>query len=310
MVELPHSLFNFPNMFRYRKLLLKATATAVLLLGVLPQNANAQSDSTLSKKEIRKNRSTFIQISAGLNSVRFRDFATSPLIYKGTIGHFDVARVRVDRNRTISLGGSYSFGSPSLSTNEHSASSSFKTFSMHYTRLYGIDLLEGEKWTTKVGGTAVFTGNFRINSSFQNNALGLELFPTLFGAFQVERDISRTEAKEKKIWFVKYSLKPRVRSLSYRLNLGLINSHYRNGYVYADQSAVLNKPNIFGGYSFDLFSGFRMGSDLQYTHHLENNNRIQLSYHWDVLFTGGDFDRFEMAQHIVKFSLYFKTNNK
>ena len=265
------------------------------------------SENDLPKKELRKSRPTFIDIGIGVNSSNFRDFATSPLFYKGTPKAVFLSRLKADDRRESNLGLKYSFGNYNATVGEHTTNSKVKTFSFYYSQLYQIPKWSSDKWNFKVGGILSATGNFRLNEALQNNALGIEFFATLFGSVKITKDISRKESKGKKILFIKYKLGPRKRALSYQLNFGLMNNSYRNGYVYSGQSGVLNDPKLFDGYVFKSFSGFRMSSSLNYTICLKNKNAIQVSYIWDTYKSGGDLDKFEMANHIIQLSLLFNT---
>lgn len=289
----------------------KISATFILLL-LTPFVSFSQSDSTsnFSKKELRKDRPTYIGITMGLNSSNFRDFATSPLIYNGIQNYIALSRVKYNQKRESEIGLSYFFGKYENTFNEHLAISEVKIFSMYYSQLYRLNKLSSEKWNVKIGGLFHTTSNLRINESLQNNALGIEIFPTLFGSIKIGKDVSRKKAKDRKLLFIRYHLKERTRNLSFRLNLGLINSSFRNGFVYAGQSAILNEEKLFDDYQFKVFSGFRASSSLDYTISLKNKNKIQLSYLWDAYKTGGDLDKFEMAHHTLKLTLLFNTNNK
>ncbi len=264
----------------------------------------------LSKKEIRKSRPTYLGIGLGLNFSNFRDFATSPLVYSGALILLDGSWQRIDENRESEMGISYSSGNCSNSYNEHIATSSVKIVALYYSQLYKIDKLEFWKTNVKLGGIINFNGNLRINSSLQNNALGLELIPTLSGSIKLTKDISRTKIKNKKFLFIKYKLEKRTRTLSFRMNVGLLNSSYRNGYAYIGQSSILNDAKVFDGYAFKMSSGFRMSSALDYTISLRNKNKIKMSYIWDAYKTGGDLDKLEMASHTIAFTFLFNTNNK
>lgn len=275
------------------------------LLG-FPQNE----DRSYSKKELRKERPTHIGITAGIGFSSFRDFATSPLIYKGFPIYISLSRIKSDQKRGAEIGLSYSFGNYKNNFNNHSATSRVNTVSLFYSQLYQLNKFSSEKLNVKIGGLFNTTVNFRNNEVLRNNASGIEIFPTLFGSIKIKKDISRKETKDKKFFFIKYKLKQRTRNLAYRLNIGLINNSYRNGYVYSGQSSVLNEPRIFDGYQFKAFSGFRMSSSLDYTISLKNKNKIQISYLWDAYKTGGNLDKFEMAHHTFKLTLLFNTNNK
>lgn len=259
------------------------------------------------RKLARKSRPTYALVAFGPSSSNFRDFATSPLTYRGSILSTSLARLRADANKESLLGLSYSFGNYSATVEEHSTSSQVKTLSLYYSRLYAVNKYSNEQWKVKAGALFNATVNTRLNASLQNNAFGIEMFPTLLGSIQVERDLSRTSAKEGKLLFIRYNRQPRKRLLSYRFNLGLLNSHYRNGFVYSGQSSVLNDPKLFDDYSLKTFSGMRMSSTLCYSVFNSNGNITQFSYNWDAYKTGGDADAFEMAHHSLTVSLAFNT---
>jgi len=279
-------------------------------------SSNAQSiqtertDINMSKKERRKLRPKYIGVHVGINNLTFRDFATSPLFYKGLTTHVGLSRLKADQRRESELAVTYSFGKPKTDFNENVTTSQFKRFEIYYSQLYRFGGWSNDNFNTNWGWMLNTTGNFRINSALQNNALGMELFPTIFASFKLTKDISRQEEKDKKFLFVKYKLKEKQRNLSLRLNIGLLNSSFRNGYVYSGQKDVLNESTLFDGYEFKAFSGFRASTGLDYTRYLKNKNAIQISYIWDAYQTGGNLDKFEMANHIFKFTLLFNTNNQ
>lgn len=277
----------------------------ILMLMAAPVWTFAQSDTT--KKSMRKMRPVYINTAFGFNFSNFRDLATSPLSYSGRPLFVGVDYLKTDQKRETELGVSYSFGRYSATVGENSAVSTVKVISGFYSRLYEIPAWGNEKWNIKAGGLLNVTGNIRSNASFQNNAFGSEIISTVFGSAKATRDVSRTKHKDKKFLFVKYKLQPRKKNLSFRLNVGLMNSTYRNGYVYSGQSSVLNQPKLYDGYQFLMFSGFRMGTAIDYTIQLKSNNAIRFSYVWDAYKTGGDLDQFQMASHVLKFTLMFKT---
>lgn len=286
--------------------------TTFLLFLLIPFVSFSQSESTSNffKKELRKDIPIYIGITMGLNSSNFRDFATSPLIYKGIQKHIALSLVKYTKKQEFEIELSYSFGNYKNTFNEHSDVSKVKTLSMYYSKLYQLNKLSSEKLNIKIGFLDNTTFNLRINESLQNNAVGFEIFSTFFGSIKIMKDVSRKEAKDKKLLFIKYHLKQRTRNLSFRLNVGLINSSFRNGFVYAGQSFILNEEKPFDDYQYKVFLGFRASSSLDYTIFLKNKNKIQLSYLWDAYKTGGDLDKFEMAHHTFKLTLLFNTNNK
>jgi hypothetical protein len=272
----------------------------------------SQSDSTsnFSKIELRKKMPAYLAFSVGSSYSSLRDFATSPLIYSGVQGNIALSRLKVNQKRESEIGASYAFGNYLSDYNEHSSVSKVQTLSVYYSGLYQLSNLSSEDLNVKVGGLVNATSNFRMNESFLNNAVGVEIIPTVFGSIKIEKDLSRKEGKDKKFLFMKYHVTPRERNLAFRLNIGLINSSYRNGFVYLEQSSVVNDFNLFDDYEFRVFSGFRASSALDYTIFLKNKNKIQISYLWDAYTTGGDLEKFEMAQHLLRFTFLFNTNNK
>lgn len=264
----------------------------------------------LSKKERRKLSPKYIGIHIGANNIKFRDLATSPLFYNGPAIYWGLSRLKADQYKEAELALTYSAGNPKTGFNENWTFSKFKRLEIYYSQLYRFGDWNSAHFNTKVGWMLNATGNFRLNTELQNNALGLEVFPTLFLSFKLTKDISRTEEKNKQFLFFKYQLKEKQRNLSLRLNIGLLNASYRNGYVYFEQSVVLNDYQVFEDHEFKVFSGFRASTGLDYTKYLKNRNAIQISYIWDAYYTGGDLDKFEMANHILKFTLLFKTNNQ
>jgi len=281
----------------------------IILLLLVPLVSFSQNESTtLSIKEQRKMRPAYIGITSGMSYSGFRDFATSPLIYNGSPIYVSLSLNKVDKNRESEFGLSYSFGNYSKGFNGQFALSQVKTASLYYTKLYQLKKLSTEQFNVKIGGVFNTSLNTRVNTSLMNNAMGAELFSNLLGSVKITKDISRKDNKDKKLFFLKYRLNQRTRNISYRLNVGLVNSSYRNGYAYFRHT--VDQSDLFYGYQFKAFSGFRMSSSLDYNIYLKNKNAIQISYLWDAYKTGGNLDKFEMAHHIFKITLLFNTNNR
>lgn len=281
--------------------------TIIILFFLVPIVSFSQNDSTaISKKDQRKIIPAYIEITAGISSSSFRDFATSPLVYNGSPLFLSLSYLKADDKRESEIGLSYSTGKYTYKY----YLSQVKTISLSYSKLFMVQKLSSEKLNLKLGGLLISTYNLRHNQYFINNDIGSEIFTNLMGSVKLTKDISRNEIKSHKFLFLKYKSNPRIRQLSYMMNVGLVNSTYRNGYAYTNQSKVLNDYNRFDNYQFKLFSGFRISSELNYTVFMKNKNAIQISYLWDAYKTGGELDKFEMAHHTFKLSLLFNTNNK
>jgi hypothetical protein len=202
------------------------------------------------------------------------------------------------------------FGNYSISVGDENTSSKVNIYNFYYSRLYKFNKLGSDKWHIKLGGLYQLTYDYRTNEALQNFSYGSEFFSNIMASVKFEFDVSRKTGKDKKFLFIKYKTEPRKRNLSFRLNIGLVNSTYRNSYAYSGQSSILNEFKMFDNYEFKLFSGFRMGTELNYTIYLKNKNAIQLSYTWDAYKTGGDYDKLEVAHHIFGLTFLFNTNNK
>lgn len=255
----------------------------------------------------RKNRPTYLNVGIGLNNINFRDFATSPLIYSGSTFNFALAKLKMDSKKEINAGMSYSVGGTSTTSNDRTTASAVHKLSFNYSRLYHVSNFSNEKWNVMAGGLVDLTTVVRINESLFNNAIGADFFGTLFGSAKVTRDVSRTEEVDKKFLFWKRHLKPRKKNLSFRLNVGLMNNTYRNDYIYLDQAGLVNENTLFSSHIFKAFSGMRFSTALDYTLFMENKNALRFSYEWDAYKTGGDLDKFEMANHQLSFTLLFNT---
>jgi len=286
--------------------------TIIILLLLTPFMSFSQTESTLkpSKKERRKNQPKFIGITAGISQSILRDFATSPLFYKGRTMYFSITRNKINDWREVDYGLIYYTGNYNAIFNKQTASSKISSASIYYSRLYRLNKLSSEAWNFKVGGEILATGNLRGNHSLQNNGRGIESFHSLLGSVKITRDLSRKETKDRKFLFFKYTLNPVKMNLAFRFNVGLVNSYYRNGFIYANQTDIKNGDKLLEGYKFHFFSGQILSSALDYTYYLKNKNALQISYIWRAYTTNENVNNFEMANHTLKFTLLFNTNNK
>lgn len=253
-------------------------------------------------------RPIYLNLSGGMKAINFRDFATSPLTYSGINLFMSADYLKTGSRKETEFGISYSRGNSTSEGVTSIYSSSIQTGTLYYSMLYGINRINSEKWNFKAGGELNVTGNYRYNPSLNNNGLGYEVIGNVMGSVKITRDFSRKVEKEKKFLFISYTAKPKTKLLSFRLNVGVINSDYRNGYGYIGQSAVNNQPGLEKRYVYSIFSGYRLGSDLAYTIALKNNNAIRFSYLWDAYETGGPYEHYQMASHVLKFTLLFRLN--
>jgi len=279
----------------------------LILLSIVSISTAQEQDSSMTNREMRKQRPRYIEIGIGASMSSFRDLATSPLIYSSFSSSYSVAYLRQDLRRETKYNIRIIRGTFVVGFNDIGTQSSASIMDLSFSKLYAIDKISNEKWNFKAGVLVDLAVDMRTNESLQNNASGIDVFFNIMGSGKVTRDISRKTSKQKKFLWINYNLQPRKRDLSFRLNLGLLNSHFRNPYVYSGQASVVNKTALLDGYEYKAFSGLRFSTELNYTIYLKNKNAIMFSYIWDGYRTGGDLDQYGVAIHVLKFALLFNT---
>lgn len=258
------------------------------------------------RKAANKERPKYLDLGTGINVSYFRDFATGPIFYRSAANSVMAHYHRFDSDRETRFGTDLSFGIYSFQIENERASSLVRTLNLDFGKLYRLEKLSNDKYSVKAGGTFLFTGNMRIDPALQNSGFGYEFIYNLMASAKVSRDVSRKEAKRVKLWFIKYNLQPRQRLLSYQLNLGVLNSHIRNGYAYVNQNGILNEPSFLADYEHTFFQGFRMNSALFYTLYLNKGNALRFSYVWDAYTTGQEEVKLEMANHMFGVAFLFQ----
>lgn len=278
----------------------------IAIIFLHPNIALSQNETEPDVKEENKIKMpAYLDISFGCNFSSFRDFATSPLTYSGIPLYFALSHIDMNESRFSAITGNYSFGKYKNTFNNQTSESKVNTISLNYIELFQVQKWSNKKFNLKIGAQFNSTVNLRKNEVFLNNKEGIDVISTLFGSMKATIDLSREKEITKKILFIPYKAKKRVRNLSYTINIGLINSSYRNGFAYLSSSAPINEDDFFEDYEFNIFKGYRLSSALDYTFFLQNKNAILFSYLWDAYSTGGHHDNFQMVIHTLKCSLLF-----
>ncbi len=240
-------------------------------------------------------RPAYLGIAVGVQYSMFRDFATSPLFYTGTPTHIALSHTDFNDKRASSFQFAYAFGNFKSNTIQEVAVSKVDIFSINYLELFELSGLSNSRINLKIGGQFNTVVNIRDNEALGNNSDGFEVISTLFGAIKSTIHLNRNPNKSRN-------------DLAFGVNIGLINSAYRNGFIYTRHSPLLNQDDINEGYAFQVFSGYRLNSTVAYTAWLQNGNALQLSYHWDMYHTGNRQAAFEMATHLFNCTLLFHLN--
>ncbi len=277
----------------------------LILVFLLPAPARCSPTDSLGKEPVINRPFRSLQFGMALTSSVFRDFATSPLFYRGSPAQYSLAWAKEEGKRERRLLVRYQSGSFSPEDKEIKTPSSATHLALQYSRLWYLG--NWHKTDLRVGAMLDVSGNLRINPALQNNAVGLEIFQTLFVSARLSRDLSRqTEKKGKFLGLIPYRRIPRRRTLSFQLNAALMNNSFRNGYIYSNQANITNKPDIFYNYRFNAFSGYRLNTALEYSIFLSNGNAIRYSWIWEALQTGEEFNRFEMGFNAIQVAFLFQ----
>ncbi|MFN4000396.1 hypothetical protein [Algoriphagus sp.] len=257
--------------------------------------------------------------SVGFVQSGFRDFATSPLYYQGPGLHLGLGwywegakwENGFEANLNLAFTQSKAPNSEYFQTG-HSAV--FINSQIYNSYLRKIDNWSFRDYTFKVGGTFISDFNTRINTSLQNATGGFEALANLMLAGKVEKDISRTQSKEFGFWFLKRTLNPAKRKLSFQLNAGLLNFNWRPGYSYVLDSEINGSDSklteyFFASHSWSL-NGWRLGSRLEYSVIRPSGNGMKFSYVWDAAHAPGKFENFQMASHSIRYTLIVNSSKK
>lgn len=246
----------------------------------------------------------------------YRDFATSPLFYRG--GGFNLSTARLSRSdererlTQISLGFSPMFAHvPQSDFIQPSSMAFFTNMKFHFHQLWKLESLSSEKNNFKLGGALRSSQHIRINPSLQNNALGLENITNFMLASHIIRDISRVEARTMNLWLFETTLRPIKRDLKFHFNAGILNFNYRPGYAYSYDSELEGLETnplswILDNYKWS-WNGWRFTTELEYISYLPNGNAYSWTYVWDAAHAPGRYEAFQVANHQIKFSYYFHT---
>ena len=278
-------------------------------LAAMPLTGYAQQTEP-SAKQIRKQRPKYIQTGFGLNRGSIRDLATSPITYKGVLLNYSLAHLKMDKAMEVKFTARFNNGVYSYRrTNgiDVKSRSAMYVLYLNYYRLYELKKISGDKWNMKLGGMADMNFDVRVNNDLMNAGLGYEGFSTFFLSGKITRRFERKTPVQKKFLFIKYKRNPRVALLSYQLNIPIVHNSLRNGFAYIGNESLDTSP-LFKEYELKAFNGLRFCSELSYTRQMQNGNMWRLSYLWDAYTSGKGNNRFELANHILEFSLLFHLN--
>jgi len=245
----------------------------------------------------------------GIGIIRFRDYATSPLIYEGIGLNLSRAKVKIDPKKEIRSSINFTIGNtfnsvvqPQSDIERERHLSSVNAFDLRYSRLYTLGRNSRTNTAFKIGGAFDLQTIVRINPSLGNNGRGIDIFPTVFASFKmVQRQFAPILLRKNK--------PPRKQDFAIRLDVGLLNANVRNGYAYTIHAPFYNDGNPFDGYAINWFSGFRIGGTFDYVLYSKSNkNAVKFSYKVDAMRTGQENDRFSYFSSSYQFTYLHRLN--
>lgn len=275
-------------------------AVTFLLLGNLAQAQKTFFD--LNRVNTEKQKYHVIGVAFGTQSLI--DHATSPLIYSGGSVKLDLGRYRATTKHKTSYGiGLGGFATSPIAENAFGMSQGAK---LDYSlgRMYTVKRVK--RLSFDAGGSLLGSNVGRINSSLQNNGLGLESFHSLTLDAQMTLNLDRKYIKSWSLWKFRYQWNPMRRELTVGGKVGLLNHNLRNGYSYIDQSSVVNNFSLFGGYNSKI-SGQRLNTYVKYTKWRESGNGFEWAYHLQGFNTEHNSNFFGAVQQTIGFTYLINT---
>lgn len=255
---------------------------------------------TLSYKEI---------LGIGVGGISFRDEATSPLIYRGLAFSFSRSTVKRSPNRESIFTFRPMLGATFSNVNSEFDLGGILSFDVLYTYLRPVKKLSFSDVSVLVGGTLDMTTVTRFNPSFQNNSVGYDFFPTLMGSVKLRKAFVGKSIFGDPFSFLEmfrfFKAKPLVhQELTFQMDVGIINTNYRNGYAYTIHAPFHNSTDVFSGHEFHWFSGFRIRSNISYlVFSNKSKNGVKLTYYWEGIRSGQNPDRLGITNGIFQFKL-------
>jgi len=238
----------------------------------------------------------------GIGFSSFKDLATSPLIYEGPAYNFSAGKWRINKNRETYFGTDLLLGLTTATVENQTSNSFLLGTNIQYSYLQKLKRFATNQWDFKVGGKVDALMLMRANPDFGNNALGLEVFPTLFASFKVSKKFRSSPLFQRKKGAQK-------QQLSFSLDVGVINNTFRNDFAYTSHAPFYNEENLFKDHQFNWLTGFRIKSSIDYIrYNNKNSNAVKISYKWEGVHSGNGPNKFAMSNGILQVSLLHRLN--
>ncbi len=285
---------------------------------LMAQSNSVDSDTTKSKNQKCKfDRS--LQLTAGFTSYLYRDFATSPLFYNGVglrtaIGY----ELKTDKSEHFFdvdyiIGAAFA-QNPQPAVAGNSTMSIMNTSNIYYHYFQELNNFKNNKYKISYGGSLISSFNVRINQALNNNSVGIENITNLMIAFKLNKDISRHKIVIEDLLLFKRKLLPAKRSLSFQLNIGVLNFNYRPGYAYNYLGEMDGSSTNILKYTLEnhhwSMNGVRLQTRFEYSYYKPYKNGSKWAYVWDFANVPGKYEKYQSAFHRLEYVLVINRNKQ
>ena len=283
----------------------KYTFLFVLCFGFL--SAFSKNNTPVKGDSINNSASYFLSISPSYQYLKYIDQQISPLLYKGSLAGLHLAFESDQRlhKYNISLSGFYGVINGKTKYVSYQATQGDINLTGYYLHAFRY---QKEKLNTYIGALIKHEFIIHYNTNLQNAASTKSFMNHLALSAEIEKYLS-WHAKTIQIWFLNIKRRKRLIKLNFKLDLPLI--FYNKRPPYSTISDFSDGENLWSSEAQSYFIGFgafQLNTNTSLTYYLGNRNAFRLSYQWQVFKFNELYSNYQMAQHIVQFSLLFRFN--
>lgn len=287
-------------------------STAIVLLVFVSFNTSAQNEQVIAPVNQRS-----YLVTTSLSHASYRDFATSPLFYKGQGTNLFLGWQTINDNREFSIGLDLLVNlalasAPKSDFYEVNTLGVFSGLEGKVSYLRNVKQMQSEKFDFKLGGTVLGNQNMRINPSLGNSSTGIETIVNLMLSGKVQMDISRTEESITEFLFLNFRKRPVKRAVLFQLDAGVLNFNRRPGYNFAYDGPIDGTNTSMFAYVWDKYSwsmnGWRLRTKLGFTQFNSSGNGRRLAYVWDAMHAPGKYAAYQMGMHRIEYTIIINNN--
>jgi hypothetical protein len=278
----------------------KTFIRSVIYLFVFTNLLAKGSDNNDTIKRIVNSRAHFLNIGTSTGWFSVRDYATSPLIYKGFLPGAQIGFSLEGRKINTALVFNFSYGKQATrnypENDENTAAAYNNYLSLAVTRKLPV----GTRTNTNllVGGNLGLIANFRNNSKFNNANFNWEGFGTIGPLIMLERKMKSSSG--------------RIMKVSASFSVPVIAAVSRPLYTtigdFVDGVSPTFSMKDLKYASFPTF--FSLDSHISASYFLQNGNGFLFSYHWYYYDYHPNTNMVKGVAGVVSLSFMFRLNKK